>query len=90
MGVEKFNLVFQGDINGDLVDDVLLGTVDNSDVSELQVDFLVEQHFFGAGSLVHDVDFADDSNGSFAGLVPLSSQFEAVGSGEILVGRNDT
>jgi hypothetical protein len=41
MGVKIFDLVFQSHLNWDFIIDVLLGPVDNTNVTELEVNFFI-------------------------------------------------
>ena len=50
-------------VDGKLIDDVLLATVLDANVAVKQRHFLVLEHVFGVGAMVHDVDLGDDTNG---------------------------
>lgn len=41
MRVEEFDFVFEGDINRDFVLDILLGSVDDTDIAQLEEDFII-------------------------------------------------
>ena len=86
---EVVGLVLDGELDIDVVDDVLLTTVPDSDEAETERDLLVHEHAAGVGAFVHDVDFGDDADGPPAAGVELAGHQEGVAGGHVLVGGDD-
>lgn len=83
--------LFLGDglLDGKLVNDILLSSVLDTDETESELDFLVEDHALGVGTSVHDIDLGDDTNSSNTLGVELTSHLETIGGGHIGVGGHD-
>ena len=90
MFIEELDLPFECNLDGNSIIDIFLGSVDDTDVAQFEVDLLIQKHSFGWGALVHDIDFGDDSDGPDAVSVPLPSQFQTVRGRHVLIGRDDT
>lgn len=78
MGVEIFDFVLQGNLDRDLVNNVLLGSIDDSDIAQFEVNLLIVQHPLSTSPLIHDVYFSDDTNGPLTVLVPLSGKLQSI------------
>lgn len=59
MTCEEGFLLGNGLPNRDLVDDVLLGTVLDTDEAETQMYLLVHNHFLCVCAAIHDIDLSD-------------------------------
>ena len=79
-------LLLLGRFHCDPVDDVLLRPVLDSDKTETELDILSFDHAFRVGTLVHDIDFRDDTNCTNTLRIKLSSHLETVGGGHIRIG----
>ena len=84
--------LFFGDsvFHGNLVDDVFLSSVLNTNVAEAEMHFLVHEHTLGVDSTVHDVDLGDDTDGTDTFGIELASHLKAIGGSHILVCRHHT
>jgi hypothetical protein len=61
----KVHLFFlNGFGNWDLVDNIFLSSVLDTDVTHSEVNFLVKNHALGIGSSVHDINLCDNTNSS--------------------------
>jgi hypothetical protein len=85
-------LLFLSDRLGDwnLVDDIFLSSVLNTDVTHTKWNFLVHDHALGVCTSIHDVDLGDYTDCSDTLRVELSSHLEAIRSCHIGVGWHDT
>ena len=88
MFIEELDLSFECDLDGNSIIDIFLGSIDDTNVAQFEVNLLIHQHLLSGGALVHDIDFGDDSDGSLLVPVPLPSQFQTVGDCHVLIGRN--
>lgn len=62
MAVEERHLLFHGCLDRDLLLDVGLRSVFDSDEAETQLDILVHNSALSIGAAVHDVDLGDDTD----------------------------
>lgn len=86
---EKELFLVEGEFDPLLVNDILLRSVFNPHIAQFQVDFFSQDHIFSVGSPVHDINFSDDSNGSFTLGIDLSGHLETIAGGNIGVGGDD-
>jgi len=86
VGRKEQLLLLDGSGHRDLVLDVLLGPVFDSDVPKPQRHFAAQERAPGVGSPVHDVNFCDDTDRPHALGVALPCHLQAVGGGDVLVG----
>ena len=71
-------LSFDGDLDRDSVDDILLRTVLNTNKSESKLNIFSFDHSLGAGTLVHDIDFGNNTNSSNTLRINLSGHLKTV------------
>lgn len=90
MFVEEGDFVFECLFDGHFVVDIFLGPVDNTDVSQFEMDLLVHKHTLSGCAFIHDIDFGDYSDSPFPCLVPVSGQLKPIRGRQILVRRDDT
>lgn len=51
-------------LNRDLINDIFLGSVLDTNVAQSERHFLITDHSLGVSSPVHDVDLGDDTDGA--------------------------
>ena len=66
MRIEEAHFLLHSRLHGNLIHDVLLGSVLDADESETKLDFLVHDHAFSVGTTVHDINFGDHTHSSDA------------------------
>jgi hypothetical protein len=64
--------------NWDLVDNIFLGSVLDTDVTHSEVNLLVENHTLGIGSSVHDINLGDNTDGSDTFGINLSCHLKTI------------
>ena len=62
----------QSDAHLHLIVDILLGSVLDAYITQFQWDLLVQDHFGGIGTSVHNIDFGYDTQCSVALWIPFS------------------
>lgn len=87
MVLEEVLLVLQSVSDRLLVLDVTLTTVDDGDVTQTQRDNPSSENIHNVGSLIHQIDLTQDTDGALSLGVYLARQLQTVGVGQILVGR---
>jgi len=87
---EVFIFFVQGHPHFYLVVNILLRSVLDSHISELQRNFSVQYHAGSISSSVHDINFSDDTQGSGSFRIPLPSQMQPLRSTHVSVGRNNS
>jgi len=90
VSVEVKLFLLDGILHRDLVDDVFLGSVLDTDETESELHFLVVDHALGVGTSVHDIDLGDNTDGSDSLGVKLTGHLEAIRGGHISISRDDT
>lgn len=90
MSTEIELLLLDGLIDGNTVYDILLGSVFNTDETETQVHILSLNHSLSIGSLVHDIDFRDNTDCPDTFGVDLSRHLKTIGGGHICIGWQGT
>lgn len=88
--VEKFHFVFQCHLHRHSVIDILLCSVDNTNVSKFKKNLLIHKHLLSTGAFVHNIDFSNNPNSSLTFSIPLSSKFKSIRCGKILVSGYNT
>lgn len=88
--VEKFHFIFQRHFHRHSVIDILLRSVDNTNVSKFKKNFLIHKHLLSTGTFVHDINFGNNSYSSLTFSIPLSSKFKSIRCGKILVSGYNT
>jgi hypothetical protein len=78
VGTEIHSFFLDSFSNRNLVDDIFLSSVLDSDITHSEVDLLVENHALGVGSSVHDINFSDDTDGSDTLRIDLSCHLETI------------
>jgi len=75
----KIGLLFSESlVHGDLVDNVLLSSVFDTDVAETEFDLLIHDHFLGVSTTVHDVDLRDYTDGTDTLLIKCLSHLQTI------------
>lgn len=89
MVLEEPLLVLQG--SGDRLGlvNVPLTSVDDRDIAETEGDNSASENIDNIGSLIHQVDFCKDTNGSRSLRIDFSSHFETIRVGQIRVRSSD-
>lgn len=90
VGAEVHALLLNGGLDGNLVNNILLSTVLDTNVSHSEGDFLVHDHSLGAHTSVHDIKLGKDTDSADTFGVELTSHLQTIGSGHIGVSRHDT
>ena len=65
-------LSFDGNLDRDSINDILLRTIFDTNKSKSQIYVLTLDHSLSTGTFIHDIDFGDDTNGSNTFWVNLS------------------
>ena len=86
MRVEETHFFLHRSLDRDLILDVLLCSVLDSDKAETKLDLLVHNHTLGIGSSVHDVNLGDDTDRSDTLGIDSASHTETFLCGHIGVG----
>jgi hypothetical protein len=73
VGAEVHALLLNGGLDGNLVNNILLSTVLDTNVSHSEGDFLVHDHSFGAHTSVHDIKLGKDTDSADTFGVELTS-----------------
>ena len=60
------------------INDILLRPIFNADEPKAQSDILAFNHPLGTGSSVHNINFCDNTNGSYTLRIDLSRHLEAI------------
>ena len=87
MSGEKLSLFLYRVPNGNVVIDLKLTTALNSKVSKLKWVVFSLQSFISISASVHQVDFGNDTDGTFAFGVHLPGQLKRVRRSDVNVGR---
>lgn len=90
MTVEKFHFVFQCHFHWHSVIDILLRSVDNTNVSKFKKNLLIHKHLLSTGAFVHNINFGNNPYSSLTFSIPLSSKFKSIRCGKILVSGYNT
>lgn len=90
MSVEIELLFLLGCLHSNPIDDILLGSVLDSDETHSQVDVFTFDHSFGGGTFVHDIDFGDDTNCSNTLWINTSCHLKTIRGGHIDIGWKST
>lgn len=78
VGTEIHSFFLDSFSNRNLVDNIFLSSVLDTDVTHSEVDLLVENHALGICSSVHDINFSDDTDGSDTLRIDLSCHLETI------------
>ena len=78
VGAEVHSFLLNSFGNRNLVDDIFLSSVLDTDVTHSEVDLLVKNHALGVCSSVHDINFSDDTDGSDTLRIDLSCHLETI------------
>ncbi|KAH3667130.1 hypothetical protein OGAPHI_002779 [Ogataea philodendri] len=87
--LEESSFVVQSLSDGLVVLNILLSSINDRDVSGPQWDDSACQNVNNVGSLVHQIDLGQNTNGSESFRVDLSGQLQTVTIGQILIGSID-
>ena len=87
--VEELHLLLHRCFDRDLVLDVLLGSVLDSNETQTELDLLVHDHTLGVGSSVHDVNLSDHTDRSDTLGVNSARHTKTFLSSHISVGSHD-
>lgn len=90
MSVEIELLFFLSFFDGDSIDDILLGSVFDSDETHSQIYIFSFDHSFGGSTFVHDVDFGDDTDCSNTFRIDGSCHLKTIGGGHINISWKGT
>jgi len=69
--IELFS--FDGNLDRDSINDILLRTIFDTNKSKSQIYVLTLDHSLSTGTFIHDVDFGNDTNSSDTLWITLSS-----------------
>ena len=89
MRVEELHLLFHRRSDRDLILDVLLGSILDSNETQTELDLLVHDHSLGVGSSVHNVNFGDHTDCSDTLGVNSTRHTKTFLSSHISVGSHD-
>ena len=78
MGSEVELFLLNSLLHSHLVDDVLLRSILDTDISQPKGDVLTCQHPFSVGTLVHDINLGQDTNSPKALRVQFSSHLKSI------------
>lgn len=78
VGAEEQLLLLDGSLDWNTVNDILLRPVLDADKAKSELHVLAFNHALGASTLVHDVDFGDNANGTETLWIDLSSNLKPV------------
>jgi len=87
---EVHALLLNSGLNRNLVVNILLSSVLNSNIAHSEGDFLIHDHPLGAHSSVHDVQFSQHSDSADTLRIKLTSHLETIRGGHIGVGGDNT
>jgi len=79
-------LLLNGSLHSLSIDDVLLGSVLDTNETKSKADVLTFDHSLGACSLIHDINLGDDTNCSNTLWITITSHLETIRCGQILIG----
>jgi len=65
-------------LDGDLIDDIFLGTVLNTDEAKTKGHFLIHDHLFGVSSTIHNIYFGNHTNGTNSLLIDLTRHLKTI------------
>ena len=86
MRIEVELLFLDGSLNTNSVNNILLRPVFDADKSKSQLHIFAFNHSLGVGTLVHDIDFSDDTDSSNTFWVQLSCHLKSIGGSHISIG----
>lgn len=75
--------------NFNLIVNIFLGTILNSNISKFEWNLSVENHMGCVCTTIHNIDFSNNSKSSSSFRVPFTSQIKTLRSSHIRVSRND-
>jgi hypothetical protein len=82
--------LFDGFLDANLVDDIFLGSVLDTDVTHSECNLLVKDHTLGTGTSVHDINFGNDTDSSNTFRVDLYGHLKTIRDSHIGVGGDHT
>ena len=89
MRVEEGHLLIHSSLDRDLILDILLGSVLDSDEAQPELDLLIHDHAFGIGTSVHNIDLRDNTDSSDALRIDSTRHTQTFLSSHICVGGDD-
>ena len=90
MRVEEGHLLIHSSPDRDLILDVFLGSVLDSNEAQPELNLLIHDHSFGIGTSVHNIDLRDNTDGSDALRIDSTRHTQTFLSSHIGVGGDDT
>ncbi len=90
MRLEESLLLCNSILHRYLVNDIFLGSVLDTNVSESQRYLLVHKHLLCVCTAIHNVDLRNDTDSTHTSFINFASHLQAVRVGDIRVGRNNT
>lgn len=83
MSVEEKLFFLNGLFNWNSINDILLGSVLNTNETKSEGNIFSFNHSFGTGTLVHNINFGDDTDGSNTFWIDLSCHLKTIRCGHI-------
>lgn len=65
-------------LDRDLIDNIFLSTVLDTDVSETKRHFLIHNHLLSVSTAIHNIYFGDHTNGTNTLLIDLTRHLKAI------------
>jgi len=90
MSVEIEFFLLDSSFNWNSINDILLGSVFDSNETESKSDIFSFDHSFGTCTFIHDIDFGDDTDSSNTFWIDLSSHLQTIRGGHIDVSWEHT
>jgi hypothetical protein len=75
----KISLLFcKSLIDGNLVDNILLRSIFNTDIAETELYLLIHDHLLSVSTTVHDIDLCDDTHGTDTLFIKLLRHLKTI------------
>lgn len=89
MRIKELNLIFQRNLNRNLILNILLRPVNNTNIPKLKPNLLIHQHPLRTSPLIHNINLRNHTDSPLSIGIPLPRQFKPIGCREILVCWDD-